>query len=213
MSFDPATTGEAPISWGVRPRPDDPAAGSDDGEIERFLGLDPVELGRATWLPDDPEGLAWAIAEAGRPFEGAHVPLVIHDPLLAERTHDAAEWAAELIRGAGGSYLGIAPHAERGWVADAPLARRQWNHTAAMIERLDELCTRYRLQAVVDDRVGDEPARPTDPVEADVAVRYLIDAGSFVPDGFVPARLISPEKLTRESNLTDRLRDFLRNRS
>ena len=43
--------------------------------------------------------LADALREDGRAFNGAYVPLVIHDPQLAERSYDAAEWAADLIRG------------------------------------------------------------------------------------------------------------------
>lgn len=213
MNIDPATTGEAPVSWGVGPPPGDTGAGDDEREVERLLGFEPVELGRAIWLPDEPKALARSVAEAGRPLNGAYVPLVVHDPLLAERSYDAAEWASDLIRGAGGRYLGLAPHAEKGWVADAPLSRRQWNHAAAMVERLDELCGRYGLEVVVNDTVGGEPARAEGSPEPAEPIHYALDAGSFVPDGFVPARLVSPEKLTVESNLTERLRDFLRNRS
>ena len=212
MSFDPATTGDAPISWGLEALAGGPGSEVDEHELVRRLGFDPTELERAVWLPDDPRALERAVAESGLPFNGAYVPLVIHDPLLAERSYDAAEWAADLIRGAGGRRMAIAPHIEKGWVADTPLTRRQWNHTVAMIERLEDLCARFRLVAVVSDTVGDDQARDDGPDPSE-PVHHVLDAGSFVPDGFVPARLISPESLVVEPNLTDRLRDFLRNRS
>jgi hypothetical protein len=212
VNFDPATTGEAPISWGAGD-PGVSGPGAAEGEVERLLGFEAAELGRAVWLPDDPDAIERAVAESGLPFNGAYVPLVVHDPLLAERSFDAAEWAADLIRGAGGRWMGLAPHAERGWLSAAPLSHRQWNHTAAMLERLDELCGRYRLQAVVRDTLGEEQARDDGTPAPDEPIHYVLDAGSFVPDGFVAARLVSPERPAVESNLTDRLRDFLRNRS
>jgi hypothetical protein len=213
VSFDPATTGEAPISWGLGALAGGPGSEADEHELVRRLGFAPTELERAVWLPDDPPALELAVAESGLPFNGAYVPLVIHDPLLAERSYDAAEWAADLIRGAGGRRMAVAPHAEKEWVVDTPLTRRQWNHTVAMIERLEELCGRFRLVAVISDTVGDDQAREDGAPDPSEPVHHVLDAGSFVPDGFVAGRLISPEKLVVESNLTDRLRDFLRNRS
>lgn len=214
VSYDPATTGEAPISWGQGP----PSAGGPVGgaspEIHRSLGFDADEIGSAGWLPDDPEALTAALLADGRPFNGAFVPLVIHDPLLAERSFDAAEWAADLIRIEGGELLVITPFAEKGTVADTPLSPRQWNHTVAMIERLDDLCARYRLQPLVSDHIGDQPAREDSGLDPNRPVHYVLDAGSFLPDGFVPARLISPEKVSQDGNpLADRLRGLLRNRS
>ena len=209
MSYDPATTGEAPISWGLGPPEADRAA-----ELERSLGFGASDIGVATWLPDDPEALTAALLEDGRPFNGAFVPLVVHDLLLAERSYDAAEWAAELIGIEGGECLCITPFAEKGWVADTPLSPRQWNHAVAMIERLDELCRRYGLRPLVSDVVGDQEAREDGGLDPDLPIHYVLDAGSFLPDGFVPARLISPEKVEPDgSPLADRLRGLLRNRT
>ncbi len=213
MSYDPATTGEAPISWGLGP-PDEQRAADSLRELERSLGFGASDIGVATWLPDDPEALTVALLEDGRPFNGAFVPLVVHDPLLAERSYDAAEWAAELIRIEGGECLCITPFAEKGWVGDTPLSPRQWNHTAAMIERLDDLCRRYRLRPLVSDVIGDQEAREDGGLDPALPIHYVLDAGSFLPDGFVPARLVSPEKVEPDgSPLADRLRGLLRNRS
>ncbi len=167
----------------------------------------------STWLPDDPEDLTAALLDDGRPFNGAFVPLVIHDPLLAERSYDAAEWAADLIRSEGGQCLCVTPFAEKGWVAETPLSPRQWNHTAAMVERLDDLCIRFRLRPMVSDVIGDQQAREDGGLDPELPIHYVLDAGSFLPDGFVPARLVSPEKVDLDGHpLADRLRGYLRNR-
>ncbi len=212
MSYDPATTGEAPVSWGRGPQPEDEPGPAGPGEIDRSLGFQAADIGTATWLPDEPEALMKALLDDGRPFNGAFVPLVIHDPLLAERSYDAAEWAADLIRTEGGQCVCITPFAEKGWVAETPLSPRQWNHTAAMIERLDDLCQRFRLRPLVSDRIGDEQARDDSGLDPELPIHYVLDAGNFLPDGFVPARLISPEKVQPDANLADRLRGFLGNR-
>ncbi len=214
VSYDPATTGEAPISWGQAPPPQDGSApGGSIGELERTLGFRAKDIGTASWLPDEPEALTKALLDDGRPFNGAFVPLVIHDPLLAERSFDAAEWAAQLIRGESGECFCITPFADKKWAAEAPLSPRQWNHTAAMVERLDELCQRYRLKAQVSDVVADEETRPDGGLDPDLPVHFVLDAGSFLTDGFVPVRLVSPERPQIEgSPLADKLRGFLRNR-
>lgn len=214
MSYDPATTGEAPISWGPGPSPHGGEGPDSQRDIERTLGFGATDIGMANWLPDEPQALTAALLEDGRPFNGAFVPLVVHDPLLAERSYDAAEWAADLIRTEGGECLCITTFAEKEWVADTPLSPRQWNHTAAMIERLDDLCVRYRLRPVVSDLIGDQQARDDGGLDPELPIHYVLDAGSFLPDGFVPARLISPEKVELDGNpLADKLRAFLRNRA
>lgn len=209
MSYDPAKTGEAPIvsPGGPPPEDDGPAEFGDD--LERRLGFRPEDFNSATWLPDEPTALANALGTDGRAFNGAYVPLVIHDPQLAERSYDAAEWAADLIKTEGGGRMAIAPFAEKDWVADAPLSPRQWNHAAAMIERLDELCRRFSLVTLVSDLVGDQPARADDPEPmAALPIHYVLDAGSFVPDGFVAARLVCPERVSFDGGSPgdDRLR-------
>ncbi|MGH1491544.1 MAG: hypothetical protein ACRBK7_19450 [Acidimicrobiales bacterium] len=214
MSYDPATTGEAPISWGqAPPPPDEGKSARSQSEASRLLGFGATDIGMASWLPDEPEALTAALLEDGRPFNGAFVPLVVHDSLLAERSFDAAEWAADLIRGEGGECLCITPFAERERIGETPLSRRQWNHTAAMIERLDDLCKRYKLRPLVSDTIGDQQAREHGGLDPDLPIHFVLDAGSFLPDGFVPARLISPQQVELDGNpLTDKLRGFLRNR-
>lgn len=212
MSYDPATTGEAPITWGLGP--DAPQAAPPERGIERTLGFGASDIGTAIWLPDEPEALVTALVKDGRAFNGAFVPLVIHDPVLAERSFDAAEWAADLIRGESGECLCITPFADKGWVAESPLSPRQWNHTAAMVERLDELCKRYRLRSVVSDVIGDQEMREDGGLDPGLPIHFVLDAGSFLNDGYLPAKLISPEKVELDGNpLADKLRGFLRNRT
>jgi hypothetical protein len=214
VAYDPAKTGEAPIVWGAGPPPEDLVAPANaDADLERRLGFQQQDFNTATWLPDEPTALTNALLKDGRVFNGAYVPLVIHDPQLAERSFDAAEWAADLIRTEGGERLAVAPFADKGWVSDAPLSPRQWNHAAAMIERLDELCRRFRLRTVVNDVIGDEQVREADALIEDLPIHYVLDAGSFVPDGFVSARLVSPERVEPGSGpIAERLRGLLKGR-
>lgn len=213
MSYDPATTGDAPISWGQAPPPTgDVEADGAVADLERSLGFRAKDIGDAAWLPDEPHALTKALLDDGRPFNGAFVPLVIHDLLLAERSFDAAEWAADLIKGEGGEYLGVTPFADKKWAADTPLSPRQWNHTAAMLERLDELCARYRLKALVSDVVADQEMRADSGLDPDQPLHFVLDAGSFLTDGFVPVRLISPERPELDGTLADKFRGLFRNR-
>ncbi|MEM7321846.1 MAG: hypothetical protein AAF531_02075 [Actinomycetota bacterium] len=213
MSYDPAKTGEAPIVWGAGAPPAGAPEPPVNDDLERRLGYQQADFNDATWLPDDPTALTAKLLEDGRTFNGAFVPLVIHDPQLAERSYDAAEWAADLIRTEGGQRLAIAPFADKGWAADAPLSPRQWNHAAAMVERLEELCQRFKLLVIVNDMIGDQQANEPDPFVEDLPIHYVLDAGSFVSDGFVSARLISPEKLEVAAGpLGERLRGLLRGR-
>ena len=88
MSFDPAKTGE---SFPGRSTP----VASRASSIEhapvgaRLLGFTPSELEPALQLPTEVD-MGRNIAAAKRPFFGAFVPLVLHDPLLGERSYDAA---------------------------------------------------------------------------------------------------------------------------
>ncbi len=213
MSYDPATTGEAPISWGEAPPPLDEQQVRSQPELIRVLGFGATDIGMASWLPDESTALTAALVDDGRPFNGAFVPLVIHDPLLSERSFDAAEWAADLIRGEGGTCLCITPFAEKERIGEAPLSARQWNHTAAMIERLDELCKRFALRPMVSDTVGEQQTREEGGLDPDLPIHFVLDTGSFLPDGFVPTKLRSPEKIELDGHpLADRLRGLLRHR-
>lgn len=189
-------TGESPPLRSAADRTA-PVASAPAG-LSRVVGFDPTELASSTWLPDEPKALWASIAADGRPFNGAYVPLVIHDSMMAERAYDAAEWAADLIVSAGGHSLCIAPFVDRAAKLGAALTPRQWNHAAAMIERLEELCHRYRLRAVVKDVVGERPGRDDAGPDAVGPIHYVLDAGNFLSDGFVPAVLLSPVRFGRD---------------
>ncbi len=200
-------TGGAPVPWS--------SAIEDGGDLghadaRRRLGQVGAGLDGITWLPDDLDALRQAIDGDGRAFNGAKVPLVIHDPVQAERSFDAAEWACDLIKEAGGRYFEIITCADSKSQAEMPLAPRHWNHAAAMIERLDGSCRRFGLTVMIDDRVGEVPAREDDVAETHPPpIHYALDAGSFVPDGFSPVRFISPVEQTEPEGLSGRLRGLL----
>lgn len=150
-------------------------------------------------MTDDHQALAEAAGAGQPPFTGAYVPLVIHDPHLAERSYDAGEWAAELISVAGGRILVIAPFSEAGSVKDGRvLSARQWNHAAAMIERIQSVCQRFSVTPVVRDTVAGLDVGVEGGLLAERPVQHLIDTGQFKADGFQPAQLICPEPIQED---------------
>lgn len=212
MFDEPAKREQAPEVWadGMSPGVDEaPRSGQQPppvGFLERRLGFPSAHLAPLTWLPDEATALSIALADdtpasGGQPFHGAYVPLVLHDPPLAERSYDAAEWAAELVRAEGGHRLAIAPFADRSLAAGTPLSPRAWNHAVAMVERLEELCHRFGLAPVVNDVVvdtetGAEMAEPADAAavgDRQVTIHHAMDVGGFVADGYVSAVLIRPQ--------------------
>ncbi len=156
-----------------------------------MIGSSASEMGLSTWLPDDPTSWSRIIKAKGE-FNGAFVPLVLHEPGLAERSIDAAEWACDLISSEKGSILCIAPFARRDLGPVGELTVRQWNHTAAMIERLDDVTNRFKLEIFVKDVVGDVAARDELGLEPKLPVGYALDTGNFLPESFIPTVLVSP---------------------
>lgn len=209
MTF-PSDPGHVPVNWSEQQSPgeDEPIV------LDRILGCGAADIGTAVWLPDDVDAMADALIADGRDFDGAFVPLVIHDPQLAERSIDAAEWAADLIAAEGGTYFCVAPFAEREWTPKSALTSRQWNHAAAMIERVEELCERFSLQIFVKETIGERSARGEVDVDPPKPVHFVLDTGNFMGDGFVSARLISPEQISSaDPAWSDRLKGFWRNLS
>lgn len=206
-----STTGdEPPISWSaaVSSVGEEP---SKPGRLERRLGFPAADLADLISLPDDPEAVTELVTADGTRFVGAFVPVVVHDTGAAERSYDAAEWAADLIRSVGGEVLAVATYAEPDWDGQR-LNARQWNHAAAMIERLDGVCQRFRLRIAIHETVGDDPIGGERDIDPERPLRHLLDTGRFIDDGFTPARLVSPERSEADEGLVDRVRGLFRER-
>lgn len=173
-------------------------------------GLDPADL---VVLPDDPDEMLQAIEHDGRPFNGAVIPLAIHQPELAERSFDACEWAGELIRGAGGGFLVVSPCAgslvtpdggdEIDALDQAPavpsevaLSTREWNHTVAMLERVAEVCRRFGLDIGVGESRGLVEIGLGEALADQQLFPYVLDTGRYLLDGLLPTRLVSPVEPT-----------------
>lgn len=188
---------------------DGPAATAPTGECR--LGFAATDLVGLDLAPDDLADLQAMVEETGAPFHGAHVPLVVHQPPEAERSYDAAEWAADLIRSAGGSVLALTPCADETWTGTS-LTPRQWNHTAAMVERLEAVCRRFVIDLAVSETVAGQQVRPGGGLDPDRPLRHLLDAGGFLTEGYRPVQLVCPEPLGGPTGLVDRLRGLLRDR-
>lgn len=199
-----------PASWAA-------SASDGDGErpapsFDRRLGFPAADLVDLIPLPDDPETMATLAGEGDAAFPGAYVPAVVHDLGAAERSYDAAEWAADLIRSAGGDVLAVATYAEPGWDGRR-LNARQWNHAAAMIERLDGVCQRFRLRIVIHETLGDIDLSEGNGIDPERPVRHLLDTGRFVADGYTPVQLVSPERVQPTGGLVERFRGLLGDRT
>lgn len=205
-----AAGAEPPVSWAASTK-----GGADEGappSFERCLGFPAGDLVDLIPLPDDPEAMSDLVADDEAPFPGAYVPVVVHDTGAAERSYDAAEWAADLIRSAGGDVLAVATYAEPDWDGQR-LNARQWNHAAAMIERLDGVCQRFRLRIVIHETLGDIDLSEGNGIDPDRPVRHLLDTGNFIADGFTPVQLISPERVRATRGLVERFRGLLGDRT
>ncbi len=210
-SPSPGAGAEPPVSWAAS------SASGDSGDkappsFERCLGFPASDLADLALLPDDPEAMAGLVADGGGPFPGAYVPVVVHDTGAAERSYDAAEWAADLIRSAGGEVLAVATYAEPDWDGQR-LNARQWNHAAAMIERLDGVCQRFRLRIVIRETLGDIDLSEGNGIDPDRPLRHLLDTGNFVADGFNPVQLTSPERVRATRGLVERFKGLLGDRT
>lgn len=172
-------------------------AGGRPSTSGRIMGFVAEELASLTSLPDDPQG--WAeLVKANGQFNGAFVPLVLHDPLVAERSVDAAEWAADLISSENGKLLCVAPYAESELGPKADLTPRQWNHAAAMIDRLDDVAKRFKLELFIKETLDGAATRSELGLEPKQPVAYALDTGGFIAQGFVPALLVAPTNSSSE---------------
>lgn len=179
-------------------------------DAHRRVGFRPADLDGLVTVPDDVDALMAAVAGSEIAFAGAYVPLVIHDPLLAERSFDAAEWGAELIRTAGGRSLVVTPCAEPEWVSEPGPSHRSWNHAAAMFERLEAVCDRFGLGLATRDVVRDVDMR--DPLDPERPIRHLLDSGRYLAEGFRPIELRSPDADEVDGGIVERVRGLLRDR-
>ena len=156
--------------------------------------------------------MAATIIAGGSPFNGAFVPVVVHDTIAAERSYDAAEWAADLIRTGGGRLLAVATVVEPD-LDGRGLNARQWNHAAAMIERLAGVCQRFGLRMIVRETIGGVEIDGDDELDQEGPIGHLLDTGRFVDDDFVPVELVCPQRPEAHGGLVERVRDLLRDRT
>ncbi len=131
------------------------------------------------------------LSSTGIPFEGAAIPVALHEARSSEATFDAAEWAAELIVTQGGRFFVCLPTAIRDATAlSHPLAvgPRSWNHAIAMVRRLEAMCQRYGLELVVpEERNG----ALVDDSRLDLhkPIGYVLDTAGLAKQGMEPRRL------------------------
>ncbi len=180
----------APISWGVCEVPGWGLELPRERVLREMadLGLCATELGSVGYLPEDPGELRELVASFGLEMIGGFVPLVLHDPAQREATLAAAETAATLLGGAGGTEFITAMVATFDWGPRVELDAAGWDHAASMLAELEELVARHGLAQAVHPHLGTMLERADDVRQLldRTSVGWCFDTGHLMIGGYPP---------------------------
>ena len=180
----------APISWGICEVPGwgDMLPTSRVLDEMAALGFTATELGAPGFLPGEPGALRAVLEAHGLALAGAFVPLVLHDPAHDAETIATASRAADVLAGAGGDVFVTAAIVDDAWSPRRPLEDDEWNHLAAMLQRVTDLTSERGLQHVVHPHIG-TVVQDADEVERLLElspVPWCLDTGHLWVGGFDP---------------------------
>ena len=183
----------APISWGVC---EVPGWGLQLDRERVFaeihaLGLHAAEAGPGGYLPADPVEARELLARLGLELVGGFLPLVLHDPGVAQEQLAAAEAKLDWFASAGAGVLVTAVVVDEGWAPRFELAPEQWAHLLRMLDRLSGLSAERGLVQAVHPHVGTlvETAADTQRVLDGCAAGLCLDTGHLMIGGADPAAL------------------------
>ncbi len=180
----------APISWGVCEVPGWGTMLPRERVLKemRDLGLRASELGALGYLGDEPEAIAAVLARHRLSAVGGFVPLVLHDPASRAGALSAAERAARLIAGAGGSYFVTAAVVDAGWSTPFELDERGWEELEHGLLEVEGVCADHGLVQVLHAHVGTliERAAHIERLVERSEVRFCLDTGHFAIGGADP---------------------------
>jgi len=120
----------------------------------RDLGLRATELGALGYLGQEAREIRDLLAKFGLGAVGGFVPLVLHDPSQRQDTRVAAERAAELLAGAGGTYFVTAAVVDPAWSEPFELSSEGWREVVKNLALVEDVCAQYGLRQVVHPHVG-----------------------------------------------------------
>lgn len=181
----------APISWGVCEVPGWGVMLPPERVLSemRSLGLKATELGALGYLGGTPDEIKAILGRFGLGVVGGFVPVpALHDRALRGGAEEAAESAARLLSGAGGTYFVTAAVVDEGWTEPFELSTSQWDSVAEGLAMVDRVCARHDLVQVLHPHVGTlvERAGHIDAVVARSSVQFCLDTGHFSIGGADP---------------------------
>ncbi len=194
MSFLDRVAG-APISWGVCEVP----GWGVELPVERVLaemqelGLQATELGSDGSLPTDPDALRAVCARFDLAMIGGFVPLVLHDPAQRDASLAAAERAAALMGGAGGTLFITSMVTTFDWAPRIEIDGAAWDHAAAMLGEVEAIVAAHGMRQAIHPHLGTMIERPEDVknVLDRSDVGWTFDMGHLMIGGYDPVEFLA----------------------
>lgn len=184
----------APISWGICEVPGwGPQLNPDRvlGEMQE-LGFDVSELGSPGFFPDDAASRNQLFDSYSMRLLGGFVPLVLHDPDQADAMLAEAEETAADLAASGAWHFITAAVTSADWAPREPLTLDNWDHLAAMLVAVEDICAAHGLAQVLHPHVGTvvETADDVEAVLARSSVRWCLDTGHLFIGGTDPLAFV-----------------------
>lgn len=181
----------APVSWGVNDVPGWGVSLPPERVLSemRDLGLRASELGAMGYLGNEPAEVKASLVRFGLGCVGGFVPLALWDPRRRRDAVAAAERAAEMLAGVGGTYFVTAAVVDEAWSQPFEPTPGQWDALATGLELINGVCQRHGLRQVLHPHVGTlvERAHHVNAIfEHSDEVTFCLDTGHFSIGGADP---------------------------
>ncbi|MFM8529410.1 MAG: sugar phosphate isomerase/epimerase family protein [Ilumatobacteraceae bacterium] len=177
----------APISWGICEMPGWGRMLSAERVLSEMteLGIVATEFGAPGFLPDGDVELTNLLDRFGVSVTGGFVPVVVHDPAVAEATVAEARRIAETFRRRGASLFIAAAVVAEGWSPRFRMTDEQVAHTGAMLDRLSAVTAEYGVELVLHPHTGTlvETAEDIERVLAASSCKWCLDTGHMAIGG------------------------------
>jgi inosose dehydratase len=186
----------APITWGVCEVPGWGCQLASERVLREVasLGLRAVELGPRGFLPDDPSGLARALARHDLRLAAGFVPVVLHCIEHREAALEAVSVASAALAEAGAEVLILAAelgNGSAGYDRSAELSDAEWRTLVEGLDRARELAGRHGVSLTLHPHYGTAiERRPhVERVLAESDVALCLDTGHLVVGGADPVEI------------------------
>lgn len=184
----------APISWGICEVPGWGVQLPVDRVLSEMseLGFPSTELGSDGYLPEDVAELRSVLGDHDLTLLAAFVPLVLHQPEMAEETLLRAKEMATTLQAAGAQYFNTAPVTSWDWAPRTELSDEQWDHVMEMFDRIEEITESHGLTQVLHSHVGTIVETKAEVVRVleGCGVRYVLDTAHLIVGGYDPVDFV-----------------------